>query len=94
MNDLAGYAILTVAMAPRPRILITGAAGNLGSFLARHLTTRDCDLRLMYHRKPLPVDLARAPNAVPVQADLAKLETALFLNPDEQTPVIPRLRSG
>ncbi len=62
-------------MPSRPRILITGAAGNLGSLLARHLATRDCDLRLMYHRKPLPSDLARAPNAVPVQADLAKPET-------------------
>ena len=62
-------------MPSRPRILITGAAGNLGSLLARHLATRDCDLRLMYHCKPLPSDLARAPNAAPVPADLAKPET-------------------
>ena len=62
-------------MTTRPRILITGAAGNLGGLLARHLAARGCDLRLMYHRKPLPEDLARAPNVVPVQSDLAKPET-------------------
>jgi nucleoside-diphosphate-sugar epimerase len=31
----------------------------------------------MYHRKPLPPDLARAENVFPVQADLAKPETLL-----------------
>lgn len=29
----------------------------------------------MYHRRPLPEDLAGAPNVVPIQADLAKPET-------------------
>ncbi len=38
----------------RPTILITGAAGNLGSLLARHLIPGGHPLRLMYHRKPLP----------------------------------------
>jgi len=56
-------------------ILITGAAGNLGSLLARHLVPSGHSLRLMYHRKPLPPDLARSPNIMPVQADLAKPET-------------------
>ena len=51
--------------------LITGAAGNLGGLLARHLVSRDQTLRLMYHRKPLAADLARAPNVQSVQADLA-----------------------
>jgi nucleoside-diphosphate-sugar epimerase len=62
-------------MNARPRILITGAAGNLGSLLARHLTARDCDLRLMYHRKPLPPDLLLSPRVVAVQADLSQPET-------------------
>jgi nucleoside-diphosphate-sugar epimerase len=59
----------------RPRVLITGAAGNLGSLLGRHLAARGYDLRLMYHRRPLPEDLAGAPHVVPVHADLAKPET-------------------
>lgn len=59
----------------RPRTLITGAAGNIGGLLARHLAVKSYDLRLMYHRRPLAADLAGAPNVVPVQADLAKPET-------------------
>jgi nucleoside-diphosphate-sugar epimerase len=56
-------------------VLITGAAGNLGSRLARQLLPRECELRLMYHRTPLPADLTAAPNVRPVQADLAVPET-------------------
>ena len=52
-------------------ILITGAAGNLGSRLARHLLPRGHELRLMYHRTPLPADLVAAPNVRGIQADLA-----------------------
>ena len=37
-----------------PRILITGAVGNLGSLLARHLLTQPAQLRLMIHRTPPP----------------------------------------
>ncbi|MBI2348632.1 MAG: NAD(P)-dependent oxidoreductase, partial [Deltaproteobacteria bacterium] len=58
-----------------PTILITGAAGNLGSLLARHLILTGHNLRLMYHRKSLPSDLASAPNVVSIQADLARPET-------------------
>lgn len=37
----------------QPRtILITGAAGNLGSLLVRHPIAQGHPLRLMYHRKP------------------------------------------
>lgn len=56
-------------------ILITGAAGNLGSLLARHLAPRGYSLRLMFHRKPLPPDLLAAPNVQAVQADLASPST-------------------
>lgn len=62
-------------MATSPRILITGAAGNLGSLLARHLTIGGHRLRLMYHRKPLSADLADRSNVESVAADLARPET-------------------
>jgi nucleoside-diphosphate-sugar epimerase len=52
-------------------ILITGAAGNLGSLLARYLAPTGHQLRLMYHRTPLPDDLAGRPNVRAVKADLA-----------------------
>jgi nucleoside-diphosphate-sugar epimerase len=52
-------------------ILITGAAGNLGSRLARHLVPSGHELRLMVHRKPLPDDVARVANVRPIKADLA-----------------------
>jgi len=61
-------------MNPSSTILITGAAGNLGSLLARHLVAGGHKLRLMYHRKLLAADIASAPNVSPVQADLAKPE--------------------
>jgi nucleoside-diphosphate-sugar epimerase len=56
-------------------VLITGAAGNLGSLLARHLAGKGRDLRLMYHRKPLPDDLVGAASVEAIQADLARPET-------------------
>jgi nucleoside-diphosphate-sugar epimerase len=55
--------------------LITGAAGNLGSLLARHLIRGGHRLRLMYHRKPLPDDLAAAANVSRIRADLADRST-------------------
>ena len=58
-------------MPERRTILITGAAGNLGSVLARHLIPTGHDLRLMHHRTPLAEDLTRAANVRPVHADLA-----------------------
>jgi nucleoside-diphosphate-sugar epimerase len=51
-------------------ILITGAAGNLGGLLARHLVPRAHALRLMYHRTPLAADIAGGANVTGVQADL------------------------
>lgn len=62
-------------MSEHRETLITGAAGNLGSLLARHLLLRGHRLRLMIHRTPLPEDLAGAPNATVVRADLALPET-------------------
>jgi nucleoside-diphosphate-sugar epimerase len=57
-------------------ILITGAAGNLGTLLARHLMTSSAHtLRLMYHRTPLAGDLIAAPSVMPVQADLSDPRT-------------------
>src|SRR5262245_1128591 len=55
---------------PPRTILITGAAGNLGSLLARHLVPSPHVLRLMHHRTPLPADLLAAANVQPVSADL------------------------
>ena len=57
------------------RILITGAAGNLGSLLARHLLGSGHELRLMYHRTPIATDVLAAPNARAVNADLADPST-------------------
>jgi nucleoside-diphosphate-sugar epimerase len=57
--------------APTRTVLITGSAGNLGGLLARHLagaTTHN--LRLMYHRRPLPADLLASDRVVAVRADL------------------------
>lgn len=54
-----------------PTILVTGAAGNLGSRLARHLVAGGHRLRLMWHRRELPSDLIGAPRVEAIQADLA-----------------------
>lgn len=56
-------------------VLISGAAGNLGTFLARHLLRAGHDLRLLVHRRPLPADIAAAPNASVYQADLDDPQT-------------------
>ncbi len=57
-------------------VLITGAAGNLGSRLARRMLAGGGDrIRLMIHRTPPPDDIAGAPNAEVVRADLARPET-------------------
>jgi nucleoside-diphosphate-sugar epimerase len=64
---------------PDPRrersLLITGAAGNLGGMLARHLLPSGLELRLMYHRRPLAPELLSRPVVTSIQADLRELET-------------------
>ncbi|MGE0405709.1 MAG: NAD-dependent epimerase/dehydratase family protein [Candidatus Korobacteraceae bacterium] len=52
------------------RVLITGAAGNLGSLLTRHLLRTPIDLRLTIHKTPLPSDLAAAPGLTVFAANL------------------------
>jgi len=58
-----------------PTVLITGAAGNLGGMLARHLAAAGVPLRLMTHRTPVADDLAASDNTTVVLADLARPET-------------------
>jgi len=59
-----------------PTVLITGAAGNLGSLLARHLLAQtSVRLRLMVHRRALPADLATHPRVEAIRADLADAAT-------------------
>src|ERR1035438_9019858 len=57
------------------RVLITGAAGNLGSRLTRRLAGDVEHVRAMIHRRPLPDDLMFTATIEPVQADLARPET-------------------
>lgn len=56
-------------------ILITGAAGNLGSLLARHLLDSPHSLRLMIHDRQPPPEIAAAENTSVWRADLARPET-------------------
>jgi nucleoside-diphosphate-sugar epimerase len=56
-------------------VLITGAAGNMGTLLSRHLAGRLPRLRLMYHRTSLAADVMRADGVEAVQADLGDPRT-------------------
>src|SRR3989475_1713780 len=51
-------------------ILITGAAGNMGALLARHLLAGPHRLRLLVHRTPLPFDASVHANVSVCRADL------------------------
>ena len=58
------------------KILITGAAGNLGSLLSRHLLSRTTlSLRLMTHRRDVASDLKVTGRTEVVKADLDDPET-------------------
>lgn len=61
-----------ILVAKAMRILISGAAGNLGTFIARSLREGAHQLRLMVHRTPLAADLA---GEEVVQADLSRPDT-------------------
>jgi hypothetical protein len=62
------------------RVLITGAAGNLGSLLSRHLLARpELTLRLMIHRRDVPDDLKVNGKTEVVQADLSDHRTHALL---------------
>jgi len=54
------------------RILITGAAGNLGSHVSRHLMTRPHRLRLLVHESPLPFAIVNHSNVEVLRADLGQ----------------------
>ncbi len=58
-------------------VLITGAAGNLGGLLARHILDKDQDLNLslMQHRKKISNDIQCNPRVQVREADLSKPET-------------------
>jgi nucleoside-diphosphate-sugar epimerase len=57
------------------KILITGAAGNLGSFLVRHMAPSRHKLSLLTHRRAIAPDIARRPNVRIFRGDLARPET-------------------
>jgi nucleoside-diphosphate-sugar epimerase len=58
------------------RLLITGAAGNLGSLLATHLLPcKDIRLRLMIHHRDIPEHLKAGGKCAVVRADLSQPET-------------------
>ena len=57
------------------KILITGAAGNLGSFLTRHLLGSPHKLNLLIHRRPPAFDADAEPNVRVFRADLGRPET-------------------
>lgn len=57
------------------KILITGAAGNLGSQVARHFATAGHQLWLLVHTKPLPFDASALPNVTVCPADLGNPAT-------------------
>jgi nucleoside-diphosphate-sugar epimerase len=60
-------------VAQRKTVLITGAAGNLGSILARYLLAASTHrLRLMVHRRDVPGDLRVPGRTEVVRADLAE----------------------
>ncbi len=57
------------------KILITGAAGNLGSRLAAHLLGSPHELRLLIHHHEPPAELRAHARVTIYRADLAKPET-------------------
>ncbi|MEK7817868.1 MAG: NAD-dependent epimerase/dehydratase family protein [Actinomycetota bacterium] len=57
------------------KVLITGAAGNLGTFLAKRLMGGPHELSLLVHKTGLPFDVSHEPRVSVHVADLAVPET-------------------
>jgi nucleoside-diphosphate-sugar epimerase len=57
------------------KILITGAAGNLGGFLSRHLLGSPHELNLLTHRRAVAFDVGAYPNVRVFRGDLSLPET-------------------
>ncbi len=56
----------------RLRILITGAAGNMGSHVSQHLMTTRHQLRLLMHKSPLPFHVVNHSNIEVCRVDLGE----------------------
>jgi nucleoside-diphosphate-sugar epimerase len=52
-------------------VLITGAAGNLGSLLAIHMKDKSVKLKLLIHKRDVIADLKKNPNISIYRADLS-----------------------
>lgn len=57
------------------KILITGAAGNLGSFLTRHMLDGPHQLNLLVHNRDLPAEIVNAQNTSVWKGDLGEPKT-------------------
>src|SRR5260370_39187977 len=51
---------------------MTGAAGNMGSHMSRHLMTTRHQMRLLIHKSPLPFDIVNHSNIEVCRADLGE----------------------
>ena len=54
------------------KVLITGAAGNMGSHVSQHLMATAHQLRLLIHKSPLPFDIINRSNIEVCRADLGQ----------------------
>lgn len=59
----------------KPRIAITGAAGNLGSLLSENLVKENVNLNLLIHKKGIAKDLSEKENVSVFKVDLADVKT-------------------
>jgi nucleoside-diphosphate-sugar epimerase len=57
------------------KVLITGAAGNLGSFLTRHMLDGPYQLNLLVHNRDLPAEIINAKNTSVLRGNLSDPET-------------------